>query len=91
MTQDDLLQKIDERLERMEGDIKSLKGDVGTLKDGQAHANTALDALKAGQDDIRRDMATKDDIHWLASKIDKQKRRIENLEESTETPNPHKN
>lgn len=101
MISDEQLKQLRELLAPIQEDIKSIyssqKRMEGTVEDNQTHTNTALNALKAGvedlqkgQEDIRRDMATKDDIHWLANKIDKQKKRIENLEESTETPNPFK-
>lgn len=101
MTQEELLQKIGELLAPIREDIKSIysaqKRLEGTLEDNQTHTNTTLDALKAGVEDlqrgqvgIRRDMATKDDIHWLARKLEIQQKRIENLEEETETPNPYK-
>ncbi len=75
-------------------EVASVKKDVQSLMQGQSQTNTALEALAAGQ----KELATKGDIHRLEQKIDKiDKRgksyesRIENLEVSTNTPNPHKN
>jgi hypothetical protein len=85
-------------------DLEAIKKDMVTKKDlqevkqAQAQTNTALEALAAGQKDIRENMATKADIHRLEQKIDKvdkhvksHESRIENLEEHTNIPNPHKN
>ena len=87
--------------------IESLRSDMATKSDlvtvnkrldglgqGQEEIKTALEAVAAGQ----KDQATKEDIHRLEQKIDKVGKnvkshtsRIENLEEHTDTPNPHKN
>ena len=78
---------------------------VDTLATGQAQIHTSLakntsllEAVAAGQEDIREKMATKEDIHRLEQKIDKvdkhvksHESRIENLEEEAGLPNPHKN
>ncbi len=71
---------------------------IEPLKQGQAQTNTAISQIKtvlkvleAGQNDIRENMATKADLQDIKADLVKQKRRIENLEESTKTPNPHKN
>lgn len=69
MNTDELLEKIHKRFD--------------TLEKGQAHTNSALEAVKAGQDDlrekvvglekgqkaIREEMATKADIHDLRAEI----------------------
>lgn len=66
---------------------------LGRLEDGQAHTSTALDALKAGQDDLRDHM--KASFMDLGAKIDRtardNKRLIEELEEQANITNPHKN
>ena len=91
MTNEELLEKIQKRFD--------------TLEQGQAHTNTALEALAAGQKDlreqvvglqdgqkaIRQEMATKADVQDIKATLVKHQRRIENLEEQTSTPNPHKN
>jgi hypothetical protein len=77
MNNDELLEKINKRFD--------------TLEQGQARTNTALEALAAGQQDIREKMATKADAQDIKNDLVKHQRRIENLEENTSTPNPHKN
>ena len=52
---------------------------------------TVLKVVEAGQNDIRENMATKADAQDIKAEQMKHKRRIENLEEHTKTPNPHKN
>lgn len=56
---------------------------------------TAGEALKAGLDDIRENMATKADVQDLEAKLVKKtkdhEKRIEALEEETGLPHPHKN
>ena len=78
---------------------------ITPLKDGQeriektqheqgtviTQIKTALEALAAGQQDIKEKMATKADVQDIKADFVKQQRRIENLEEHTKTPNPHKN
>jgi hypothetical protein len=94
---DQLLHKIgnliDQKLEPIKKDMAT-KRDLQEVKQSQAQTNTALEALAAGQ----KDQATKEDIHRLEQKIDKvdkhvksHESRIENLEDHTGTPNPHKN
>ena len=91
MTNDELLEKINKRFDTLEQGQKR-------LEQGQAQTNTAvtqiktvLKVLEAGQNDIRENMATKADVQDIKAEQTKQKRRIENLEENTKTPNPHKN
>ena len=92
-------------------DLESVKKDMATKSDLQevkqsqaqtntslGHITTAVEALAAGQKDIRDTMATKADIHRLEQKIDKvdkhvkrHESRIDNLEDETGLPNPHKN
>ena len=106
MADDSLLGKIGELIDQ---NLEPLKQGQVRLEDGQAQIHktlgehgTALEALKAGQDDLREKvksiettMATKVDILDLGAKLDKyqkkNERRFENLEESTGTHNPHKN
>ncbi len=40
---------------------------------------------------MREKMATKADVQDIKATLVKHQRRIENLEEQTSTPNPHKN
>jgi hypothetical protein len=95
---------IDRKLEPIKKDMAT-KADVQRVEQGQAQIHTtlgqittAVNALAAGQKDIHDNMATKADIHRLEQKIDKvdkhvksHESRIENLEEHTGIPNPHKN
>lgn len=42
--------------------LEALQAGQTRLEHGQAHLTTAVEALKAGQDDIREHMATKQDV-----------------------------
>jgi t-SNARE complex subunit (syntaxin) len=72
---DQLLEKIgnliDQKLEPVKKDLQDVKQSQSRLDQGQAHTNTALEAVKAGQDNIRENMATKADVMNLAAKVDK--------------------
>ena len=65
------------------------------LKQGQARLETIIEALKAGQDDIRDKMATEANVMDMAAKLNQitrnHERRIEELENLAGLPNPHKN
>ena len=82
----------------IKADVVGIKADVEGIKvdvtDFKSHTDTALETLKAGQEDIQANMATKADLQDLGAKLDKyQKRnelRFENLEEHTGLANPHK-
>ncbi len=52
---------------------------------------TGVEALAAGQREIRETMATKADVLNVGTKIDKMKKRIEGLEDHTAMPHPDKN
>lgn len=104
MNNDDLFQKIGDLLAPIRQQLYEQGANVVRLVQGQkrieshqhqidtsiGQVKTAVEAVAAGQQDIREDMATKDDIHWLARKLEMQQKRVENLEEETETPNPYK-
>ncbi len=70
MNNEELLEKIGEYIK--------------PLVNGIAHLKTVVEALKAGQDDIREKMATKGDVKRLEQKIDKKiqdhEERLERLE-----------
>ena len=53
--------------------------------------STGIEALAAGQHDMKENMATKADVQDIKADLVKHQRRIENVEEHTKTPNPHKN
>lgn len=98
-------------IEPIKSDVGNIKKDMATksdlqeVKQAQAQTNTTLtqtkttvEALEAGQEDIREKMATKADIHRLEQNIDKvdkhiksHESRIENIKEDAGIPNPHKN
>ena len=91
-------EKILQALENIQTDVKDLKDGqheqgaaIARLAQGQGRTHTVLKVLEAGQNDIRENMATKADVQDIKAEQAKQKRRIENLEETTKTPNPHKN
>ena len=71
--------------------IAQMKTDLQTVKRVVTHISTGLEALAAGQQDIRAKMATQADVQDIKTDLVKQQRRIENVEENTKTPNPHKN
>jgi hypothetical protein len=78
---------------RLEAKIAEFQGQnnkrLGNLEDGQAHIKTAVEAVQAGQDDIRDKMATEAGVMDLGAKINRinrnHERRIEQLEEKTNT------
>ncbi len=84
-----------ERIEKTQHEqgtvIAQIKTDMQTVKKVVTHISTALEALGAGQQDIKEKMATKADVQDIKADLVKQQRRIENLEEHTKTPNPLKN
>jgi peptidoglycan hydrolase CwlO-like protein len=91
-------EKILKALENLQAGQERIEKDVKDLKQGQAQHKTALEALAAGQQDIREHvhtmsgkMATKADVQDIKADLVKYQRRIENVEESTGIPNPHKN
>ena len=78
--------------------LENLQADVSEIKKGQkdqglaiGRITTVLKVLEAGQNDIRENMATKADVQDVKAEQGKLKRRIENVEEHTKTPNPQKN
>ena len=95
MTNEEKILKV---LENIQADVKNLKhsqqeqgASIARLEQGQGRTHTVLKVLEAGQNDIRENMATKADVQDIKAEQTKLKRRIENLEEHTKTPNPHKN
>jgi hypothetical protein len=91
MNNDELLEQFGKLLKPLQDGqerIEKIQHEQGTVI---AHIKTALEALAAGQQDIKDTMATKADVQDIKADLVKQQRRIENLEEHTKTPNPHKN
>ncbi len=96
MTNNDQLLEQIRKVVREENE--PIKKDVQGIKQAQGHTNTALEAVKAGQDDlrgevkiIRETMATKADVMRVGVKVDKIKNRIEDLEDNAGIPHPDKN
>ena len=85
-------------LENLQTDVKDIKqtqqehtAALVRLEQGQGQHKTLLKVMEAGQNDIRENMATKADVQDIKAEQGKLKRRIENVEEHTKTPNPQKN
>lgn len=74
---------------------KLIDGKLEPLKQGQSHLQTAIEAVKAGLDDVRDKMATEATVMDQNAKLDRitrnHERRIEALEEQAGLTNPHKN
>ncbi len=90
-----ILEKQGKALDALQGSVTTIQADLKDVKQTIAHTTSAVDALKAGQDDIRDKMATKADVMDLGAKIDRitknHERRIEELEKRAGLPNPYKN
>jgi septal ring factor EnvC (AmiA/AmiB activator) len=86
-------EKVLKALEALQADVTIMKGDITSVKQGQAHTNTALEALAAGQESTKAEL--KADIQDLRAdvvkKIKDHEARIEDLEEDAGIPHPHKN
>ena len=71
-----------------------LKQGQAKLEEGQAHLQTAIEAVKAGLDDVRDRMATEASVMDQNAKLDRitrnHERRIEALEEQAGLKNPYK-
>jgi hypothetical protein len=91
MTNEELLKQIGKLLTPFIADVAHIRSNV-------SHIKTAVEAIGAGQEDLReevktmkKNMATKADVQDIKFELVKHQRRIENVEENTNTPNPHKN
>lgn len=84
----DLLKQIREVIRE---ENEPIKKDLQDVKQALARTNSTLEAVEAGQREIREIMTTKADILDLGVKITSHRRRIEDLEKSTDIPNPEKN
>jgi uncharacterized phage infection (PIP) family protein YhgE len=98
MNNDELLEKINKRFDTLEQGQKRLEqgqkeqsSAIVRLEQGVTQIKTVLKVLEAGQNDLRENMATKADVQDIKVELVKHQRRIENVEENTSTPNPHKN
>jgi chromosome segregation ATPase len=87
MNTDELLGKIAEFLNPIAKDISHMKTDISQIKTELLHLKTAGDALKAGQDVIREELAKKADkadVHRLEQKVDKSNKYLQDHEERLE-------
>src|SRR5205807_276989 len=79
-----------ERIEKTQHEqgtaIAQINMDLQTVKRVVTHISTGVEALAAGQQDMKENMATKADVQDIKTDLVKQQRRIENLEENTKTP-----
>lgn len=92
MNNDELLAQIRGIVrEEVKAETEPIKTDLQTVKKVVNHISTGIEALAAGQQDMKEHMATKADVQDIKADLVKQQRRIENLEDNTKTPNPHKN
>ena len=92
MNTDELLEQFGKLIDtKLDEKLESIKTDVQTVKRVVTHISTGIEALAAGQQDMKEKMATKADVQDIKADLVKHQRRIENLEEHTKTPNPHKN
>jgi methyl-accepting chemotaxis protein len=89
MNNDDLLEQFGKLIDtKLTEQLEPIKTDLQTVKKVINHISTGLEALAAGQQDIKEKMATKADVQDIKTDLAKQQRRIENVEENTKTPNP---
>jgi chaperonin cofactor prefoldin len=93
LTQDDLQAirtAVKEETDPLSKRFDGLEAGQKRLETGQAQMKSSLEAVLAGQEA----QATKADIHdlkvELTEKVKRHERRIEILEEKTDTPNPYK-
>ncbi len=91
LTTDDLQQIREVVRDEVKTEVEPLKQGQIRLEQGQSQIKTVLKVLEAGQNDLRENIATKADIQDIKVELLKHQRPIENLEENTSTPNPHKN
>ncbi len=88
---------VSSKVERVENRLKNVEISNSRLEQGQARLETAGEALKAGQDDIREQLETKTekaDIQDLKAEVVKKikdhETRIDDLEKEVGLPHPHK-
>ena len=92
MINDELLEQFGKLIDtKLSEQLEPIKTDLQTVKKVVNHLSTGMDALAAGQQDMKENMATKADVQDIKADLVKHQRRIENVEENTKTPNPHKN
>jgi seryl-tRNA synthetase len=92
MNNDELLEQFGKLIDTKLGEqLEPIKTDLQAVKKVVNHISTGIEAIAAGQQDMKEKMATKADVQDIKADLVKQQRRIENVEENTKTPNPHKN
>ncbi len=87
MNNDELLGKIAEFLNPIAKDISHIKTDISQVKTELLYVKTAVDALSAGQDDIRVELTKKAenaDNHRVEQKLDKSNKHLQDHEERLE-------
>jgi len=87
MTNEELLGKIAEFLNPIAKDISQMKTDITQIKTELLHLKSAGDALKAGQGDLREELAKKvekADIYRVEQKLDKNNKHLQDHEERLE-------
>lgn len=76
---------------QIHGNITQIHGNIAQIHTTLGQHGTMLEALKAGQDDIRENnIRIEQKIDRVAKDVKFHKERIENLEEHTGISNPHK-
>jgi phage shock protein A len=92
LTQDDLqainglLTPIREEQKRQGAQLGRVEKRLGNVETTVGQMKSTLEAVTAGG----QTLATKADVHEMMGELKNHKRRIENLEEETGTPNPYK-
>ena len=92
MNNDELLEQFGKLIDtKLSEQLEPIKTDVQTVKKVVDHISTGIEAIAAGQQDMKENMATKADVQDIKADLVKHQSRIENVEEHTKAPNPHKN
>jgi ActR/RegA family two-component response regulator len=83
--------------EEVKAETEPIKKDLQDVKQGQAHLTTAVEAVKAGQDDLIEKVANlptrpefQDFRASVGRKLQDHESRIEELEKDADIPHPHK-
>jgi hypothetical protein len=95
------IEALGNRFGGLENRFGGLENRFGGLESEVAHSNTALEALAAGQKDIRDHMATKEETASkadildlksdLTKKVKNHEKRITEIEDELDIPHPNKN
>lgn len=91
MNNEELLEQFGKMIDsKLSEQLASIKTDLQTVKRVVTHISTGVEALAAGQQDMKENMATKADVQDIKADLVKHQRRIENLEENTKPLTPTK-